>query len=364
MPNIRKQSHGSSLSRRSFLASASAGIAAVQPVAAGVQLNGVDRQIWEEELAAFVPKRIFDVHTHLYPRESDLDGPPRPFPESDLALSARCEAMLLPGREISRLAFPSPFPRCDFEKANRFVAEEIRKDPRSEALMLVHPSMTATHVEASITELKLLGFKPYRRYCRGDVNECRITDLMPEHQLAVANRHGLIVMLHISMKKSIADPRNISAIQRLSDRFPKIQWILAHCARSYGAWAIEKAAPKLRGLPNVWYETSPVCSMEAFDALFSEIGADRVMHGADGPGIAFARGMSITYGFAWGDLTTENNKLDMVHCDGQMTFYLYEQLRAMRRAMRRLRLTRTQIEDVFYGTASRLVGSVARAAWG
>lgn len=138
-----------------------------------------------------------------------------------------------------------------------------------------------------------------------------------------------------------------------------MKWILAHCARGYGAWAIEKAAPKLRSLPNVWYETSSVCAMEAFDALLSEIGADRVLHGGDGPGIAFARGMSIIYGFAWGDLTEQNNKLDMSHCDGRMTFYLYEQLRAMRRATRRLKLTQAQIEDVFYNSARRLVDSVA-----
>jgi len=358
----RKQ-RGSSLSRRVFLGSSSAAVAA-GPDVAGVRLNEVDVQIWEQELAGFVPKRIFDVHTHLYPRESDLDLRPRPFPESDLALNARCEATLLPGRDISRLAFPSPFARCDFEKANQFVAEEIRKDPRSGALMLVHPSMPANQVEATVTQLKFLGFKPYRRYCPGDIDECRITDFMPEHQLAVASRYGLIVMLHLSMKKSIADPRNISEVVRLSEKFPNVRWILAHCARSYGAWAIERAAPMLRGLPNVWYETSSVCSMEAFDALFSAIGADRILHGADGPGIAFTRGMSIIYGYAWGDLTEENNKLDMAHCDGRMTFYIYEQLRALRRAVRRLGLTPTQIEDVFHGTASRLVGSVAKAAWG
>ena len=38
-----------------------------------IQLNDVDRRIWEEELAEFVPQRIYDVHTHLYRWAFNLD---------------------------------------------------------------------------------------------------------------------------------------------------------------------------------------------------------------------------------------------------------------------------------------------------
>ena len=41
-----------------------------------------------------------------------------------------------------------------------------------------------------------------------------------------------------------------------------------------------------------------------------------------------------------------------------MTFVLYEQLRAMRRAALQLGLARPQIEDIFCNTAARLVESV------
>lgn len=202
--------------RRAFLA-ASAAIASSSRSPgpeSSVGWSDLDREIWEHELAGFVPPKIFDVHTHLYRQEFDLERRPRKpslFPNSDLGLNARWENLLLPGRQVSRLAFSSPFFKCDFQKANEFVAAEIRKDPRSRALMLVHPFMQAGHVEAAVRKHRFLGFKPYRRYCSGgDINQCRIADFMPEHQLAVADRYGLIVMLHISMKKSIADPRNIA----------------------------------------------------------------------------------------------------------------------------------------------------------
>ena len=41
-----------------------------------------------------------------------------------------------------------------------------------------------------------------------------------------------------------------------------------------------------------------------------------------------------------------------------MTFYIYEQLRAMRRAALLHRLTRSQIEDIFFNSADRLARSV------
>ena len=31
-----------------------------------IQLSDLDRRIWEEELSEFVPKRVFDAHSHIY----------------------------------------------------------------------------------------------------------------------------------------------------------------------------------------------------------------------------------------------------------------------------------------------------------
>lgn len=34
-----------------------------------VRMLDIDRQIWEEELEAFVPKRLFDAHSHIFKEE-------------------------------------------------------------------------------------------------------------------------------------------------------------------------------------------------------------------------------------------------------------------------------------------------------
>lgn len=117
---------------------------------------------------------------------------------------------------------------------------------------------------------------------------------------------------------------------------------------------IEKAAPAFRGLPNIWYEVSAVCCMESFDVLLSQVDTDRILYGADSGDVAFSRGKIVFYGSSWGDLTPSTNQLG-----GELTYLIYEQLRAMRRAAIRLGLTREQLQDIFFNTGDRLVRSVA-----
>jgi hypothetical protein len=226
--------------------------------------------------------------------------------------------------------------------------------------MLVHPQTTAEFAEERALALGLVGFKPYRFYAAGDPAECRITDFMPEHLIAVADRHGLIVMMHLSKRDAVADPENIADILRLCEKYPGAKWILAHCARSYSAWPIEGAARQLRGLPNVWYDTSSVCESDALDALYTAIGADRVMYGSDDLPVGVLRGKYVAFGRAWAYLSEANHNLNLSHCDGRMTFTRYEQLRAMRRAATRLGMTREQTEALFHGTAAALVDSAQR----
>jgi glutamate-1-semialdehyde 2,1-aminomutase len=332
-----------------------------------LELTPVDRRIWAEELDAFVPRRIFDVHTHLYRWAFNTDPKKEAsayrgllgttFADATWELADACDRILMPGREVHRLSFPFPFKDgCAFDASNDFVARETRDDPLSGALMLVHPTMTAAELERAVDRHGFLGFKPYRFYAAsGDSVECPLTDFMPEHQIAVAGRRGLIIMMHLAKRDAVADPRNLDDIVRLAEKYPRAQWILAHCARSYSAWAIEKAAPRLRGLPNVWYDTSSVCESDAIEALCAGVGVDRVMYGSDDIPVGVLRGKYVAFGYAWAYLSPANHSLDLSHCDGQMTFTRYEQLRAMRRAALRLGLDQEQNEALFFGTAVNLV---------
>jgi glutamate-1-semialdehyde 2,1-aminomutase len=218
--------------------------------------------------------------------------------------------------------------------------------------------MTADEVEKNVVSHRFVGFKPYLWYApMKDMWDARIPDFMPEHQLAVANRYGLIIGLHMSKKRAIADPENLDDLERLTEKYPRVRWILYHNARSYHSWAIEEAAPRLRRIPNIWIEGSSVCERAAFDATFSNIPSSRVMYGTDDFPVGVTRGKYVAWGHGWSQMDEHNQTLQVGHCDGRLTFVRYEMLRAMRRAAKNQHLSRQQIEDVFYNNAEHLVNS-------
>ena len=343
-------------------------------MACPVELNDVDRRIWTEELAEFVPQRVYDIHTHLYRWSFNLDPQKdsgalksllgEEFSDATWEMANAVDEALMPGRQVTRLSFPFPFPYpCDFDGSNAFVATETANDPQSATLMLAHPALSTAAAEEELDRHGHLGFKPYRFYSStGDAVNCRIGEFMPEHLIELADRRGLMIMMHLSKRDAIADPENIADLLRYCDKYPRVQWILAHCARSYSAWAIERAAGALRGLPNVWYDTSSVCESDAMDALYTAVGCDRVMYGSDDIPVGVLRGKYISYGYAWAYLSEKNHALNLSHCEARMTFTRYEQLRAMYRAARRLGMTPAQTQALFYDTAASLVEKVRRGA--
>ena len=36
-------------------------------------INDLDKKIWDEELNDFVPEKVYDIHTHIYQWQSNLD---------------------------------------------------------------------------------------------------------------------------------------------------------------------------------------------------------------------------------------------------------------------------------------------------
>jgi glutamate-1-semialdehyde 2,1-aminomutase len=263
---------------------------------------------------------------------------------------------------VHYLAFPTVFRQCDFKGSNAHVADQVRSTPGSAGLMLVHPSMSASDVEKSLESGGFLGFKCYRFYSvTGDVVECRITDFMAEHQIAVADRHGLIIMLHMAKAKACADPENLADLGRLCDKYPRVRWVLAHCARSFTPFPIEKAGRQLRELPNVWIETSAVCESASFSALFETFGTGRVLYGSDNPRVGMARGKYVSAGRGWFGVDREiTRSLTDNPTDLRLTFYSYESLRALRHAVRWAKLSDAQIRALFYDNASTLIEAVRK----
>ena len=323
-------------------------------------LRDIDRQIWQEELAEFVPQELFDAHTHLYPlvqAEGCHHG--EAYPVSSWAMMDEIDSVLLPGRKVHRLAFGDPLRPGEPEMVNAFVANEVKNDPASAALMMVRPEMTAKTIEEQILRHGFLGFKPYRVFSvTGDQDECRIPDFLPEFQLEVANGHGLMIMLHMSKSKAIGDAENLSDLEMLTKKYPRVKWVLAHCARSYYDRPLMRAKDRLRQIPNLWFEISSVCDSDAMAVLLEIGGAERVMYGSDDLSVGVTRGKYITFGYAWTELNESNLTMDLSHCNPNLTLVRYESLRAFARACRRWGFGPAERERLFYKNAKELIDQV------
>lgn len=330
-----------------------------------LKISDLDRRIWQEELEEFVPKRLWDMHVHLTQARFDLDAPIPASPLDRLVKNATievyraCESLLYTGRHVLPFVLPAPHPHCDIQGSNPWAAGEVKKQPGAACTMIVHPKMTAEEVDRNIRQYRFVGFKPFMWYANvKNYWECRIPDYLPEHLIEVANQYGLIMAVHLSKRAAIGDSDNLDDLERLAAKYQKVRWLLLHNARSYSALPIEKAAARLRNIPNIWFESSSVCEADAFYATLANLDVSRFCYGSDDPGAGIVRGKYIAWGYAWSQIDEHNQKLSVVHCDGRMTFVRYEMLRAMKRAAKYAGLNRQQIEDIFYNNADRLVNAV------
>ena len=327
------------------------------------EFRDLDAAIWQSELEDFVPAKVLDAHTHVYRGEHNLDSDRKAckrwsedYPVSDVEFMDECYAQLMPDREVHYLMLAHPFVKTDFEGLNEFTAAQIPKDPLSGALMVVAPHMTPERLREDVLRHGFLGFKPYRFFAAtGDSVECRVTDMLPESQIEIADELGLIVTLHLAKRRAIADAENIEDVCRLSKGYPNVTWILAHCARSFAVWPLEAAWESLANLPNVFFDTSAVCESDVFALLLSKIAASRILYGSDNLPAGLDRGKYITFGHAWTLVSEDTKGLNLTHCDPRATFVCYESLRALRRGAEAANLAEGDLQDIFYDNAARLI---------
>lgn len=163
-----------------------------------IEPNDLDRQIWDEELEPFIPQKIFDAHLHCMHDDYCLstlgDDPPewKTVDACGYAVYGRHDIddtfdKLFPGRQVQYLLFAWPYRRNDFDGHNAFTAAQISDDPKSAALMQVHPSFSVDKVEAEVDRYGYCGFKPYRLWAQHEDN-CRITDMIPEPLIGTGQR--------------------------------------------------------------------------------------------------------------------------------------------------------------------------------
>lgn len=324
-----------------------------------IDFRDCDRQIWEQELADFVPERLFDAHLHFYWRSNLDQAPPQADDfDHDLPTLNRWADVLYPGRKMQYLTLGNPVPGTNLQRHVESVKHEITGVPGVRHNRLVTPACRLEDIERDLQHPQFIGLKPYRTYAvTGDIAQCRIHEYLPHEQLELANHHGWWVTLHLSRFDGCADPHNLNDLEEYtSRRYPRIRWILAHCARSFTYWPIRQAVDRLRDLPNIYYDTSAVTDVRPYVTLLTREDTRRIFWGSDGVGAAFFHGHYAALGRSWQHFDADRGCLQFPHCDGRPILAVYEQLMSLKFATEIAGLSREEIEGIFWRNAVAALG--------
>lgn len=324
------------------------------------ELREYDREFFARELDSFVPDRIFDAHAHLYDLRHWIS--PEVFSNGPEVVTLeeyrRQMEWLTPGRKISGLFFGVGFDDQHFRTSNEFVSREVAKDRDSRGQLIVSPRQNAEELRHEVERLGFVGLKVYHTFShRRPTWEAEVKDFLTEEHVQVAHERGLSVTLHIVKSRAIADPANQQQIRDYCEKYPRIKMILAHGARGFNPFHTIKGIGALNGLKNIWCDTSAVTESAALEAILETFGPKRLLWGSDYP-ISHLRGRAVAIGdsFLW----LYENTLDWetISPAGKVAplFIGHESLRALRLAAQRMRLTDSQIEDIFYHNARRMLG--------
>ncbi len=330
------------------------------PVAAGhFEVTDYDRQLFENHLRSFVPPDIFDAHSHLY-RVVDLNGG-HPTLAKGPQVAGYAQFVADQSRWMGDRApreglfFPIPTRPVDRPAANAFLRQEVQGRAGSRMLMLISPDDDPAQIERELDAHPWMGFKVYHVFAkRQRTLDADSAEFLPAWAWELAQARGLAIMLHMVRDRALGDPHNQHYIREQCQRYPQARLILAHAARAFCGYHTVEYLDCLRGLDNVWFDTSAVCEPQAFEAILREFGVSRLMYGGD-YAITELRGrcISVADGFLWLD---PNNTRWADGIGSQPTLVGIESLLALKQACRAARLNDSDVEQLFGGTARALLG--------
>jgi len=310
------------------------------------------------ELADFFPSRIFDAHAHLWRVKDCLFPPGCEFARSaDGSIESWRESqerIFGSGRIVGGLFLGEP--RSNPEAANDYLIDELRSAPQSRGAILIRPEDSREKTEKYLASGVISGFKPYHTFSSEKPTfSSSIGRFLPEWAWKLADERRLVIVLHLVKALAVAAPENQREIREKCERYPNATLILAHAGRGFHAPNTVKGLAALRGLENVFFDSSAICEPAALVAVLEEFGPRKLLWGSD-YWISETRGKAVTVGdgFLW--LTDETVRWEKITPACRPILVGIESLRALRDGAKMIGLERSDIEDIFYSNAANLFG--------
>lgn len=325
----------------------------------------VDLPFYYEHVAGFLPDRVIDVHTHVYlarhlgPRSAPRIWAEYVSPRSwSLGSLRRYYERVFPGKQIVPVVFGMPLDNPDVDAGNRYTAEAAAG--WAYPFLLTRPQWTADELARRVRQGGFRGLKPYPTLAPQGEGGAGVFDYLPHRHLEVAQDLGLCVILHLPRAGRLADPANVAELHEIDRRYPRLKLIVAHVGRAYCLPTAERGMVALRDCPGIRYDISANVNPDVFALALREVGPGRLLFGTDLPAIAF-RARRVCEGDNYVNLVRHTSFTDSHlrqaapgEADG-ITFFVYEQIAAFRRAAEQAGLSRAEVEAVFRTNAEDLL---------
>ena len=337
-----------------------------------------DKQYYEEILKPFLPEKFIDCHTHVWLMEHDPNKTLRSGTQNWPGLVAK-ENSIEDLNETNRLLFPDNkvisvlYGDCavsiDRKAVNGYVAEKaIAND--FPALYLCHPDTPAEELERIILENPVFkGIKVYLQFAPAylPADEIRIYDFLTKEHLAVCDKHGWVVQLHIARPKRLADPVNYIQLLEIEQKYPNLKLIVAHLGRAYANEDVGGALDYLKNTQKTVWDFTANTNDWVMEQVMKYFGPERFIYGSDFPIFRMKARRTVENGVYINEIPQGQFPYESVKNDSHMreipypeaekiTFFIYEEMNACRLACQRLGLGKEDVEKIFYSNSARIFG--------
>lgn len=337
-------------------------------------INQKDRQMYENELKEFLPDRIFDCHIHVWLKECKTDNQlimrsanwaskiSNEFTKEELRNDLE---EILPGKTVEGLLFGFVDPDVDFATMNSYVGQSAR-DLGFSGLAINNPMWSKEELYEAVNTNGLIGIKPYINFVAPHIatKDITILDMIPRAQLELANEQDYLIMLHLPRELRIADEENIRQLIMIENEYPKIKIIVAHIGRAYSVENLGNALEQLKDTKRISFDFSGNTNPEVIKQALVNFGSKRILYGSDLP-ITHMRMHRIYEDGKYINMVEENqyqgikqdpNMREVSHEKAKdFTLFIFESLLAFKKAAIDVGLIRSEIEDVMYTNAKRLI---------
>ena len=337
-----------------------------------------DKQYYEALLKPFLPKRFIDCHTHIWLKEHHLtqgfregsqNWPRLVAQENPIEDLNETNRLLFPDNQVVSVLYGDCMASIDRKACNRYVAESAVKNDFP-ALYLCHPGESPEELEQNVLANPVFkGIKVYLQFAPSYIpaDEIRIYDFLTKEHLAVCDKHGWVVQLHIARPRRLADPVNYIQLLEIEQNYPNLQLIVAHLGRAYANEDLGDALDYLKNTEKTVWEFTANTNDWVMEKVLGRFGADRFIYGTDFPIFRMKARRTVENGVYINEIPQGQFPAEAIAGDSHMreipcpeaeriTFFVYEEINACRLACQRLGLGKEDVEKIFWSNSACIFG--------